>query len=198
MTTTGKRAKRLMTPAIGTREQMEQCVGEIADLMIERDSLTVAMDARIKAVRDAYQERLADMEADIEAELALAAEWAEANRAAFGDRKSIEMVHGTVGFRTGNPTLKTLTGWTWNLVLERLAQLPSLIAYIRQKTEVDKEKLLADRETLGERLREIGCRVVQNESFFCEPKREQTPGNCTLSTTPAGAQAAEGKEVAAR
>jgi phage host-nuclease inhibitor protein Gam len=73
------------------------------------------------------------------------------------------------------PTLKTLKGWTWALVLERIGAL-RLTQYIRTKSEPDKEKLLADREKLGDRLTEVGVQVVQAETFFVDPKREALAG----------------------
>ena len=63
-------------------------------------------------------------------------------------------------------------GITWSSVLLLLTQLKRW-DYIRAKTEPDKEKLLADREKLGdEGLAELGVAVVQDETFFLEVKRE--------------------------
>ena len=96
--------------------------------------------------------------------------WSEANPQEFGAVRSIETVHGTLGWRMGGPSLRTLPGWTWDQVKENLKAV-SAMGYIRVKEEVNKQNLLADRETISaEKLRELGVRVVQEESFFVEPK----------------------------
>jgi phage host-nuclease inhibitor protein Gam len=71
--------------------------------------------------------------------------------------------------------LKTLPGWTFDRVLQTLKTAGAL-DYIRVKEEVHKQNLLSDRESIGpERLREIGLRVVQEETFFVEPKLTEVP-----------------------
>ena len=48
--------------------------------------------------------------------------------------------------------------------------------YVRIKEEIDKDRLLADRETLGkDKMASMGVEVVQDESFFVDPKRETPP-----------------------
>lgn len=92
----------------------------------------------------------------------------------FTKKKSLDMTHGTIGFRTGTPKLKTLKGFTWasavNLVKEFL---PS---FIRTSEEVAKDKLLADRDEEGmtEKMAKCGIQVVQDETFYVDPKKEET------------------------
>jgi len=97
--------------------------------------------------------------------------WSAANEVEFGNRKSLVMTHGTVGFRTGNPRLKPITKFTWAKVLETIQRSATFASsYVRTKAEVDREKLLADRDELGaDGLRVLGLKVVQEESFFVEP-----------------------------
>ena len=90
-----------------------------------------------------------------------------------------------IEFRTGQPKFKTARGTTWADALELVKdRLPN---YIRTKEEVDKDRLLADRnlpcrrddepeEAARPLLHEMalcGILVVQEESFFVEPKREE-------------------------
>ncbi len=68
--------------------------------------------------------------------------------------------------------LKNLKGFTWasvtNLVKEFLPD------YIRTTEELAKDKLLADREVpeVAKLFPKIGIQVVQDESFYVEPKKE--------------------------
>ena len=95
------------------------------------------------------------------------------------------MAHGVIGFRTGTPKLKLLKGFTWASV-EKLVKV-FLPDYVREKTEVAKDRLLADRnlEDVGvtdslvivempmiDAMAKCGLQVVQDETFFVEPKSE--------------------------
>ena len=98
------------------------------------------------------------------------------------------MTHGVIGFRTGTPKLKTLKGFTWASALELVKRF--LPGYIRQTEEIAKDKLLADRYDevdfphsdgsgfvampLTTAMGECGIQVVQDETFFVEPKSEDS------------------------
>ena len=94
------------------------------------------------------------------------------------------MTHGVIGFRTGTPKLKLLKGFTWASALQLVKKF--LPGYVRQTEEVAKDKLLADRELsevsfgdavktlkpMKEAMDDCGIQVVQDETFFVEPKSE--------------------------
>lgn len=166
---------KLSAPAIKTREEMDRLVGKISEYTIDRDLLKTTMDQRLQDVRDQYAEQLGEIESILDSKMALAQDWAEANPSEFGNKKSIEFLHGTIGWRTGTPKLKTLSGWTWDRVKEAIKGIPKFaVNYLRQIEEINKEALLADREIIEpEILRVMGVKVVQDESFFCDPKREK-------------------------
>ena len=100
------------------------------------------------------------------------------------------MAHGTIGFRTGTPKLKTLKGFTWASALQ-LAKKFLPFNYIRQTEDIAKDRLLADRDleeiavydtptgdtrtvTMREAMSVCGIQVVQDEAFYVEPKKEET------------------------
>ena len=102
----------------------------------------------------------------------------------FSKKKSLDMAHGVIGFRTGTPKLKTLKGFTWASALQLVKEfLPS---YVRKTEEVAKDKLLADRDMevkvkdgedkvkLSHEMARCGIQVVQDETFYVEPKKEET------------------------
>lgn len=172
---------KLSTPALKTRAQMEECVGQLRDLVIERNRLQLDAEAAHKAVDDKFGPPLAAYGKQIEERYELIRAWAEANPSEFGGRKSLEVTHGQLGWRTGQPTLKTLTGWTWDRVLEKLKSLPGLSHYLRVKEEVNKQAILNDREGMGpDALRNLGVRVVQDEVFYVEPRLDE-PTNAQVS-----------------
>lgn len=166
-----KRVKMNAGPIIKTREEMEEVVRTINELTQIRDSLTVEMDAELTEVREQYAGKMFSAQTNLDKIMGFAKEWAEANKESFGDRKSIEMAHGVVGFRTGTPKLKPLAGMTWEKIKARLLNFGK--GYTRTTVEVDKEAILADREALkAEGLQALGVKVAQDESFYVEPKRE--------------------------
>jgi phage host-nuclease inhibitor protein Gam len=79
-----------------------------------------------------------------------------------------------IGFRTGTPKLALAKrGGNWNAALECVkAFLP---AFIRNKPEIDKEALIAQRddEPVKWALPQCGLKVTQGESFYIEPHLEQ-------------------------
>lgn len=162
---------KVKAPVIKTREEVEAIVGDITRLKSFQQQTTAAMDARLTEVRAEYEQQLGDAEADLAPMVESVRAWAEANPEAFGKNKSLDLLHGIIGWRIGNPTLKTLSGWTWDRVLEKLKSATAYACFVRTKEEVDKASLLAQRETLldGD-LRNMGMRVVQDETFFIEPK----------------------------
>ncbi|MBI4024817.1 MAG: host-nuclease inhibitor Gam family protein [Verrucomicrobia bacterium] len=168
---------KLAVPAIQTREQMEKLVGDICAATIRQDALLAEMDHKLKTVRENYEDRLAGIQQELDGNLALAQDWAEAHPSEFEKRKSIEMVHGVVGWRTGQHKAKPLSGWTWEKVLAAIGDIPHFAAcYIRTIKEVNKEALISDRDIIPpEELRKIGVRIFREETFFIEPKREEAP-----------------------
>ena len=160
--------QKLTGAAIRSREEMERLVGELCDLTIRHDAMKVAMDEELSAVRERYEVGLNAMRESLDDKLAVARDWSEENQSQFGDRKSIEMTHGTIGFRTGTPKLKTLPGWTWDRVLDFLRfHFPD---FVRHKEEPDKEVIIANRDALGpDSLREMGVKIQQDESSSSSP-----------------------------
>jgi phage host-nuclease inhibitor protein Gam len=161
-----------------SREDVEKIVGFISQSMIERDRLVNEMERRIQAIRDEYVRELARIAVEIDGEMAVLKLWAELNRAEFeGEKKSLEFTHGTIGFRVGNWQIRTLRKLSLDDVLANMKGVEfneMFREHIREKEEIDRERLIADREKLAaDALESIGIRIVQTESFFCEPKREE-------------------------
>lgn len=150
---------------------MERVVGQICSVTIELDTAKCELDAKIAEVRERYEKTLSDCGEQLEKLMGVAEEWAAENREEFGKNKSLEMTHGVVGYRTGNPTLKTIKGFTWDRVIERL-EAGNMAGFIRTKKEVDKATLLSMSDSLADLFPKLGIQMAQTESFFVDPKRE--------------------------
>ena len=168
-----KRAKKVVHSGI-TSEQMEAAFSEYAAADARLAKINAEMDVQITRIRDKRAEEIAKLTETRDKSFEVVQAFALENREElFAKKKSMDCAHGTFGFRTGTPKLKTRRGFTWAATLELLKEF--LPAYVRTKEEPAKDKLLADRE-LAETVAEFercGLEVVQDETFFIELKKEE-------------------------
>ncbi len=167
-----KREKKTVYSGI-TSEQMEQAFADYAKADARQQKITAEMDIQMAKIREKWQDELTKLAETKDNAFDILQAYALENRdELFSKRKSLETTHGTLGFRTGTPTLETRKGFTWASVLEMLKEfLPN---YVRTKEEPAKDKLLADREDeeVAALFPKMGVVVVQDETFFVEPKKE--------------------------
>lgn len=167
-----KREKKRVISGL-SREQMEDAFGRYASAAAEINQINADMDARFVEIRESNADRIAELEQEKQEAFEEIQSYAMENRETlFGKRKSIETVHGNIGFRIGMPKLKTKKGFTWAAILELLKVKGK--DYVRQTEEVAKDKLLAERceEETRTIMESCGIMVVQDETFFVEPKTE--------------------------
>ena len=167
------RVKKTVVTGV-TREQMEDAFGRYASADAEVQSINAAMDKQFVAIREKHADRLAVLEQEKTEAFEVMQVFATENREElFSKRKSIETTHGTLGFRTGMPKLKTKRGFTWAAVLELLKKFGK--DYVRTVEEPAKDKLLANRdnEECQQLMEDCGIIVDQGETFFVEPKKEK-------------------------
>lgn len=167
-----KRTKKTVVSGV-TREQYEQAFANFAMADAKIQSLTAKMDQEMTKIREKYADQLAELNLTKDSSFEVMQTFAVENKdVLFVKKKSLESAHGIIGFRTGNPKLKNMKGFTWaavtNLCKEFLPQ------YIRTTEELAKDKLLADRDIteVAAMFSTIGVQVVQEESFYVEPKKE--------------------------
>ena len=161
------RTKKMVVTGV-TREQAEQAFAEFAAA-----DAKVQMDGEMTRIREKYAEQLAALNAAKDKSFEVLQAFAVENRdELFCKKKSVESAHGVFGFRTGTPKLKNLKDFTWAAVTNLCKEL--LPSYIRISEELAKDKLLADRELpkVAEYFPKIGVQVVQEETFYVEPKKE--------------------------
>jgi phage host-nuclease inhibitor protein Gam len=163
---------KLTRPSLKSQGEMEATLGDIRMLTIRKNQVMLDRESAVKAIDERVGPALEELDRELKQKTDLVKTWAEGNAEAFGEKRSLETLHAVIGWRTGMPTLKTLAGWTWDRVLERL-KVSLYHGYIRTKEEVDKQGILGDRQVLGDMLPKMGMRVHQEEAFFVEPKLEE-------------------------
>ena len=157
-----------------SQEEMEQAFAEYAKADARQQKIQADMDVQMTKIREKWQEELSKLQEAKDKAFDVMQAFATENRTElFSKKKSMDTVHGTIGFRLGTPKLKNQKGFTWASVTNLLKEF--LPAYVRVKEEPDKDKLLADRESedVYPLFDKVGVAVVQEETFFVEPKKEE-------------------------
>lgn len=174
-----------------TREAADEAFATYAKSDAQIQKINAEIELQCAKIREKYVDKLATLGAEKDKAFDVLQSFATENQAElFTKKKSLDMAHGTIGFRTGTPKLKTLKGFTWASALQ-LAKKFLPITYIRQTEEIAKDKLLADRDlkevavydtptgdprevTMREAMAACGIQVAQDETFYVEPKKEET------------------------
>ena len=173
------------------REAADEAFATYAKSDAQIQKINAEIELQCAKIREKYANKLAELEGEKEKAFDVLQAYATENQAElFTKKKSLDMAHGTIGFRTGTPKLKTLKGFTWASALQ-LAKKFLPFTYIRQTEEIAKDRLLADRDlkevaiydtptgdarevTMREAMAACGIQVVQDETFYVEPKKEET------------------------
>lgn len=154
--------------------QFDESLTAYAKADAREAAINARLDEQFTKLREKHSEELAELKELKEQHFEVVQTYCTENQELiFVKKKSLETVHGTVGFRTGTPKLKTLKGFTWASVLTLLKK--TLPDYVRSKEEPNKEALLADREKpeIKVMLPEVGVEVDQDETFFIDLKKEE-------------------------
>ncbi len=166
------RTKKVLITEDITFSNAEELFGEFATVDARINQITAKMDTEITKVREKHQGVLSELCEKKDQLFERLQHFAVNSPDSFTKKKSLDFTHGTLGFRTGNPALKPLKGFTWKAITEMLKTF--LPDYVRTVEEPAKDKLLADRdnEDVQPLLEKVGILVVQDESFYVEPKKE--------------------------
>jgi phage host-nuclease inhibitor protein Gam len=155
-------------PALNTRAEVEAAVNDIAILTLRKTRIVADMDEHIAAIREKFSPLIEIADSHLRAKTEALRDWALANPAEFGKRKSITFGLGSIGFRIGQPKLSLLSrAWNWKKALDAVRMW--LPAFIRGVPEIDAEAIIAQRDELATDLPKCGLKVTQDESFYVDP-----------------------------
>ena len=159
-----------------SREALDSVVSEVATLKLQYAAARAALELEIAAVQERRREQLLALAKQIESREAGVFVYCQQHRAAlFPDKKSLDLLLATVGYRTEPPSVEKCSKKdNWSAISRRLEALPWGARYLTwPEPEVDKKALLADRDRLtAEQLSEAGIRFEQDELFYITPKSD--------------------------
>jgi len=179
------RQKKTLIQGI-TAEQANDAFANYAKADAQINKINADIEQQCAKIREKRADELTRLSDEREKAFDTLQAYAVENQAElFTKKKSLEMTHGTIGFRTGTPKLKTLKGFTWASALQLVKEF--LPGYVRQTEEIAKDKLLADRDSdvmvagdplgpgkpMREQMAKCGIAVTQDETFYVEPKKEE-------------------------
>lgn len=155
-----------------TREIAEQAMSSFAQAANKVSNIEAKMNAELQEVRERYQDDLNRLNDAKDEQVEILEAFAYEQKESWGKKKSIEMLHGILGFRTGTPKVKFEKGFNSKSVTAILAE--NFPTYVRKVEEMDKEKLIANRDEEGFDLlcKKAHIEVVQDETFYVESKAE--------------------------
>ncbi len=166
-------AKKQMV--IETIEKVDAKLLELGTVKVRISKKEASMNSQMQKIRESFDKETQDDRAKadlIEKEIE---QFCMINKMKFDKQRTLELTHGSIGFRTSPPKVNQLSKkYSVATTLELLKRL--FPKYIRTKAEADKETILADysaKEINDEQLASVGLRVDQDERFVCEPKWEE-------------------------
>ena len=155
-----------------TLEQAQEASSSFATTNNKLAKLEAKMNEEINKIKSKYQDEVNDLTEAMEEPKSILEVFAREQQDSWGKKKSYELLHTTIGFRTGMPKLKCDKGFTWPAVTALVEEFyPD---YVRKVTELNKEKLIGDRESeVFEKIsKKVHISVIQDETFYVEAKEE--------------------------
>jgi len=170
-------AKRVSKTVIAnvTVEQAQQASNEFATGQTRLEKIEARMNEEINKVKAKYQEEITEVKEGLEVPYETLEVFAKEQKTEWGKKKSMELLHCTIGFRTGTPKVVKDKKFTWDAVLELMKKNKLFKRFVRTTEEINKETILAENDELLLKQLKEECyvEVDQDEKFFVSVKKEE-------------------------
>jgi len=156
-----------------TLEEAQQASEQFAQSSTRLNKLEAKMNDEINKVKSKYQDEITELQDSLKEPQEVLGVYAKEQQDNWGKKKSFELLHCVIGFRTGTPKVVKAKGFSWEAITELAVKLfPDLV---RSKSELDKESIIAlSKEDGFDQYRKgLFLDVVQEESFYVEAKKEE-------------------------
>lgn len=158
-----------------TLEQAQLASEQYANTQAKLATIEAKLNEELNRVKSKYKEQITELQEELEPQVEVLEVFAKEQQPNWGKKKSMDLLHTTIGFRTGTPKVDKDKKFTWDAVVQLLSKNKLFKSFIRTKQEVDKEAIIAckDNELLKLLTEEAFVFIVQEETFYVEAKREE-------------------------
>ncbi len=161
---------------IETLEEVDAKLLELGGLKVSISKAEANMNSKMQTLRAKFDEETQDDRAKAELIEKEIEQYCIVNRAKFEKTRTLDLTHGSIGFRTNPPKVGMLNRkYNVDTAIQLIKQVFKGL-YVRQKEEVDKDAILAAYATKqidDQQLAGVGLKIDQGEKFVCEPKWEE-------------------------
>jgi phage host-nuclease inhibitor protein Gam len=165
------RAKKILITNVSHAEA-EQAMAVFAQCNTQLKGIESRMEEEKHLVDSKYQDEITRLRDSMEEQMKMLQVYGQQYKDNWKG-KSLALLHGKIGFRTGNPKLVKDKKFTWDAVTELLKK--AFPAFVRTSYEINKEALIAhrDQEEFGKIRESCYVDVTQDETFFVEANTEE-------------------------
>lgn len=167
---------RKKTPApttIATRDELEARMTLRTQRFVERQRLAATLNKKLADIRANYEEMFARLDAEIAAADADLEAWAALHPSEFARRRSIDLLNGTLGYRTCPPAVKTRRGVRVDDAVRLLVDA-NRMDLVAQRITLNKDAILDEANRAGaDVVAPYGLRIVQDEKFYIESRTDK-------------------------
>lgn len=147
-------------------------IGKAESIITQKEA---TLNAKIQKLRDAFEQDTAEPRGICELLKSKIETFLLNNKSDFSEKRSKDLVHGTVGLRTAPPKVSQLNKKYSVATSLELIKIIFTGKYTRLKKEINKEEVLSDyaaKTISDEQLASVGLKVDQGENPFYEIKWE--------------------------
>jgi phage host-nuclease inhibitor protein Gam len=157
-----------------TLEQAQEASEQYTTKTTALSKLEAEMNAEINEVKSKYQDDITELMEALEDPTETLQVYATEQRANWGKKKSVQLLHTVIGFRSGNPKVDKKKSFTWDAITILVKKC--LPEFVRTKDELNKEAILALKPTdkkLEKLKDQCFISIGQDETFYVEAKKEE-------------------------
>jgi len=158
-----------------TLAQAQEASNTYAAKKNQLSQIEAEMNERLNDIKSEYADDINQLQSELEEPVAILQAYATEQIPEGSKKKSIDLLHSVIGFRTGTPKVNKSKSFTWDAVLELIKKNKMFKSFIRPKEEINKEAILAEKnkELLKALKEEAYVFIDQDETFYITPKVEE-------------------------
>jgi phage host-nuclease inhibitor protein Gam len=171
---TAKRVTKVVVKNVSL-DDAQQASAEYASVQTKLELIEAKMNQDINKVKDKYKEEITELQDKLVKPREILEVFAKEQQPSWGKKKSMELVHTIIGFRTGQPKVTKDKKFTWEGVLELMKKNRAFKGFVRVSEEVNKEAILQEKNeaVLNQLKEECYVSIEQDEKVYVEVKKEE-------------------------